>query len=161
MDPITALGVAGSIVQLVDFALKVVSKGNKIYHSGDGSTAENHDLETVTNDLVLIQTRLRQSLRPVDVSCALSQEDQALVDLSGSSNEVAAVLLERLNMIKAQGRFRRWKSLRQALKSVSSKTEVEELGNRLTMLRDQLNMRILIGLKYATNLSNIVSLFIG
>ena len=65
MDPITALGVAGSIVQLVDFGIKVVSKGNKIYHSGDGSTAENHDLENVANDLVLIQTRLRQSLLPL------------------------------------------------------------------------------------------------
>jgi hypothetical protein len=128
-------------------APKLFSKGNEIYRSEDGSTAENQDLETVANDLVLIQSQLRQSLRPSDVTCPLSEEDQALADLGASSNEVAAALLERLNMVKAQGRFRRWKSLRQALKSVTSKGDVDNLAKRLTRLADQLNMRIAMGLR--------------
>jgi hypothetical protein len=66
MDPITALGVAGTIVQFVDFGIRVVSKSNKIYHSGDGSLAENYDLEKVANDLVVIQTQLRHALRPLE-----------------------------------------------------------------------------------------------
>jgi len=147
MDPITALGVAGSIVQLVDFGIKVVSKGNKIYHSGDGSTAENHDLENVANDLVLIHTRLRQSLHPFGAPGPLSEDEQALADLGAASSNVARALLEQLNKAKAQGRFRRWKSLRQALKSVSSKSVVDGLAKRLVVLRDQFNLRVLIGLK--------------
>jgi hypothetical protein len=147
MDPITALGVAGSIVQLVDFGIKVVSKGNKIYHSGDGLTAENHDLEIVANDLVLIQTRLRQSLHPLGAPGPLSEDEQALADLGAASTQVAGALLEQLNKAKAQGRLRRWKSLRQALKSVTSKSDVDDLAKRLVILRDQLNLRILIGLK--------------
>jgi hypothetical protein len=148
MDPITALGIAGSIVQFVDFGIKVVSKGNKIYHSGDGTTAENHDLETVVTDLILIQTRLRQSLIPLDAAGLLNEDDQALVHLSATSNEVASALLERLKKVKAQGRFRRWKSFRQALKSISSKEDIDELASRLQKLRDQLELRILIGLRY-------------
>jgi hypothetical protein len=128
MDPITALGIAGSIVQFVDFGIKVVSKGNKIYHSGDGTTAENHDLETVVTDLILIQTRLRQSLIPLDAAGLLNEDDQALVHLSATSNEVASALLERLKKVKAQGRFRRWKSFRQALKSISSKGRHRRVG---------------------------------
>lgn len=147
MDPITALGVAGSIVQLVDFGIKVVSKGNKIYYSGDGSTAENHDLENVANDLVLIQNRLRQSLYPLGVYGPLSEDEQALGDIGAVSSQVAEALLEQLNKAKAQGRFRRWKSLRQAVKSVSSKSQVEDLARRLVMLRDQFNLRILVRLK--------------
>lgn len=147
MDPITILNIAGNIVQLVDFAIKVVSKGYKIHWSADGSTPENHDLETVANDLVLIQTKLRHSLHPLDATAPLSDEDQALADLTATSIEVAAALLEKLNMIKAQGRFRRWNSLRQALKSVTSKGDVDDLARRFAMLRDQVNTRILVGLR--------------
>ena len=147
MDPITALGVAGSIIQLVDFGIKVVSKGNKIYHSGDGTTAENHDLENVANDLVLIQTRLRQSLHPFGAHGTLPEHEQALLDLGATSTRVAEELLEQLNKAKAQGRFRRWKSLRQAVKAVTSKGDVDDLAKRLLMLRDQFNLRILVDLK--------------
>lgn len=149
MDPISALGIAGCIVQFVDFGIKIVSKGNKIYHSGDGSLAENHDLELVANDLVVIQTKLRCSLRPLDISGRLSEGDQALGDLSTAADQVAGVLLDRLNKVKAQGRFRRWNSLRQALKSISSKKDIEELASRLNMLRDQVETRVVVGLRSA------------
>lgn len=147
MDPLTALGVAGIVVQFVDFGIRVVSKGNKIYHSADGSLAENNDLETVANDLIIIQTKLRQSLRSFNVQGPLEEDEQAFVDLSATSNEVAAILLERLNAVKAQGRFRRWKSIRQALKSISSKGDIDDLAKRLTTLRDQVEMRVLVGLR--------------
>lgn len=77
----------------------------------------------------------------------LSKNDQALAGLGATSKQVARTLLEQLNKAKAQGRFRRWKSLRQALKSVTSKSEVDDLAKRLVILRDQFNLRILIGFK--------------
>lgn len=65
MDPITAIRIAGSIVQFVDFGLKVVSKGNHIYRSGDGSLSEDHDPEVLTKDLVLFNARMQCALQPV------------------------------------------------------------------------------------------------
>ena len=60
----------------------------------------------------------------------------------------AEKLLKKLNMAKAQGRFRRWKSLRQALKSVWSKAEVEEMARILHGFRSELQLRIMISLRY-------------
>jgi hypothetical protein len=147
MDPFTALGIASSVVQFVDFSINVVSKGNKIYHSGDGSLAENHDLEAVANDLLLLQTKLQQSVRPASSETQLAEDDRALEDLGEAAKALASKLLERLNMAKAQGRFRRWKSLRQALKSVWYKKDIDEMAGRVARMQEQLQTRVLVSLK--------------
>jgi hypothetical protein len=147
MDPFTALSIAGCIVQFVDFASKVVSKGNQIYRSNDGSLAENTDLEVVTTDLLLLQAKLKCSLPMGGAASESTACDPALASLMGASEELAEMLLQRLNMAKAQGRYRRWKSLRQALKSVSSKDEVDGMAKRLSMFREELQTHILVSLK--------------
>ena len=54
MDPISALGIAGNIVQFIDLGLNVASKGKHIYRSGDGTLSEYRDLELLTSDLLTI-----------------------------------------------------------------------------------------------------------
>lgn len=41
LDPLTALGVASSIIQLVDFGRKLVSQTQETYHTANGATIEN------------------------------------------------------------------------------------------------------------------------
>ena len=147
MDPLTALSVAGSVVQFVDFACKVVSKGNQIYRSNDGSLAENNDLEVVTTDLFLLQAKLMCSSPTIDTTSESSTPDPALANLVEASKELAEMLLQRLNMAKAQGRYRRWKSLRQALKSVCSKDEVDHMAKRLAIFREELQTHFLVSLR--------------
>lgn len=142
MDPVTALGIAGTIVQFIDFGIRVVSKGNQIYRSGDGTSADRHDLALVTNDLLVLQTRLAR-----ETDCHATEDDLELRKLSNAANELATKLLEKLNMVKAQGRFRRWKSFRQALKSVCSQKDIDDMATRLGTLRDELQMRTMVSLK--------------
>ena len=148
MDPVTALSTASCIVQFLDFGIRVVSKGNKIYRSIDGTLAENLDLELITNDLLLIQTKLQRSTQALGLSDTGEEDAKALRSLSRACGEVAERLLRKLNMAKAQGRFRRWKSLRQALKSVWSKAEVEEMARISLGFRSELQLRIMISLRY-------------
>lgn len=77
----------------------------------------------------------------------LGDHDVDLVKLLESSNKLARNLLECLNKAKALGRFRRWKSLRQAVKSVSSKGEFDDMANRLSMYRAQFQSRVLSSLR--------------
>jgi hypothetical protein len=64
LDPLTAIGLAGNIVQFIDFSLTIVSKASEIRQSADGVPRENHDLEIVTKNLVAITARLTNSVRP-------------------------------------------------------------------------------------------------
>ena len=128
MEPLAALSAAGAIVQFVDFGMRVVSKGNQIYHFGDGSLDGNHDLEVVTNDMLVLQTKIDQVAQPSDTETQRVDGGVAFERLNASANELARTLLSRLSMVKAQGRFRRWKSFRQAIKSVSSQKEIDNLA---------------------------------
>lgn len=56
MDPLTALSLASSIVQFVDFGIKLVGKANEIREAG--STIDNVILQSVTKDLVQINSSL-------------------------------------------------------------------------------------------------------
>ena len=51
MDPVSALGVASSIVQLVDFGFRLVSNSVELYKSNDGATVTNRDLAITAQDL--------------------------------------------------------------------------------------------------------------
>jgi hypothetical protein len=147
MEAFAAVSLASSVVQFVDFALNVVSKGRHIYHAGDGTISDNHDLEIVANDLLLLQTRLDEATSSSGSAASNKAEDHGMKDLLAVAQNSAKDLLLRLNMAKVQGRFRRWKSLRQALKSVWSKKEVDSMFQRLELLKQQLQLRIIVTLR--------------
>jgi hypothetical protein len=146
MDPITALSVASAIVQFVDFAAKVVCKGNRIYHSGNGILQEHEDLNIVTSDLLVMKVKLEQLNQEVQLP-AKTDADIATQELFPAMMALAEQLLKRLTMARAEGRFRRWKSLRQAVKAMSSKQEVDDMAAKLSMFRQQLSLRIMISLR--------------
>ncbi|CZR67693.1 uncharacterized protein PAC_17592 [Phialocephala subalpina] len=109
MDPLSALSLAGTIVQIVDFGAKSSYRSN-------------------------------QDNRP-------TQDEVILLRLTGTASELAKTLLTRLNMVKAQGRWRRWKSFRRAIKSVSSQKDIDNLSQRLTLVKDELHIHILVMLR--------------
>ena len=43
LDPISAIGAAGIVLQFIDFATEIVTKGNQIYRSGDSIVKEYQD----------------------------------------------------------------------------------------------------------------------
>ena len=153
MDPISALGIAGNIVQFVDFGIRVVSKSCHIYRSADGRLSEDLDLEVVTSDLLVLQSRLQMPLQCSTANAGtesqIIDDAQALQALCEACAKLSVNLLEKLNMAKAQGRYRKWKSLRQALKSVWSKEDVNNMRRNLEEFQNQLSLRILVSLRCA------------
>jgi hypothetical protein len=117
MDPLSALGLAGNIVQFIDFGSKLVCKGRQIYKSSDGALEQHVDLEATTNDLVLLSAQIEPSKYRNQESDHQLKEEAVLLKLTTACNDVALTLLTTLNSIKVTGRHRRWKSVRQALKT--------------------------------------------
>lgn len=63
LDPLTALSVAGTIVQFVDFGTKPLSQANELYKSSVGTLKSNYELELVMTDLRGLVIKLRQNNR--------------------------------------------------------------------------------------------------
>ncbi|KAH0543092.1 hypothetical protein FGG08_002606 [Glutinoglossum americanum] len=139
MEVLAAIGLAGNIIQFVDFGGKLISKTAEIQKSSTGALAENINIETATDDLALLSTKLHDS--------ANSAGDTALQELCQSCNAVATELLTVLDSIKVHGGQNKWKSFRKALRSVWSKEDIALLEKQLARFRDELNLRVAVDLR--------------
>jgi hypothetical protein len=166
LDPFTALSVAASVVQFVDFARTIVSKGKELYNSPGGALRENEETETVTMRLHVLSQKLKETFqdatrtpqRPANVSAQLDRQDRqrlevqeypGLPDICNECAAVSAELIKHLRDLKVpKGQeHRQWKSFRHALKSVWSKNGVDEMARRLSHLRQELDTHVLVLLR--------------
>ena len=160
MDPVVAVGLATNVAQLVEIAWKIVSKSHEIYKHG--GLPEHRDAETITIDLQGINDKLLGYLHKAEKEKDVDEDDEALRLLCESSNKIANELIQRLNSLKVGDEYRNWKSIRNALKAVWIKSELDETAARLQGYRTQLNTRILVSTRLKldrldTNTQNIVN----
>lgn len=153
LDPLTALSVAGTVVQFVDYATRLVSKGQQIYRSVDGALLENLELQTVTEDLFKLSNRLNTSVHQGVSSKQLSLDEQALESLAIACRDIAQELLEHLERLKVKGETRKLKSFYKALKSVWNKADLDDLVERLSRYREELEVHLLVSIKFVTCLT--------
>ena len=139
METPAIIGLVGNIVQFVDFSGKLISKSAELYRSSEGALAENSDIETAVNHLVLLNNKLKDT--------AITTGDSALQSLCKSCGTTADQLLAVLDKVKVKGKQDKWKSIRKALRSVWSKEEIEELGRRLERFRKELNLHVTVDLR--------------
>ena len=145
MDPLTAIGLASNVAQLVELSWKIVSKSHEIYKHG--ALPEHRDTTIVTTDLKTVNDKLLEFLHRSEKEQNLSEDDEALRRLCEASNKIAGSLIDRLETIKPGDEYRSWKSIRSALKSVWIKSELDETAARLQNYRTQLNTRILVSIR--------------
>jgi hypothetical protein len=149
MDPISALSVASAIVQFVDFGNKLVGRGVRIYKSRDGALSEYVDKEVAADYLTYLNKNLRDSIR-AKPSGSIAKEDRALYDLCSKCQNLGEELLSHFAALKVNGTHRKWKSFRQALRSVWSEEALNEIEKRLAVFRNEIEFHILVDLRYAT-----------
>jgi len=150
LDPLTSLSVASSVVQFVDFAIKLLSDGAELYEKG---TLANHDeLELVTKDLTRLtddiisttqsgQTQYRGAEQPP------SKDEVALLELAASCQKIGEQLLALLESLKVQKSGNALEngltSFRKAVRSAKKKGQIQNLEKRLKKMQDQLSISIL------------------
>ncbi len=120
MDPVAAIGLAGTIVQFVDFSWKLLSETRDLYDSSTGVSADNDVLEKISKDL----TNLNDALTAPSTAGAIPDR---LRNLACQCKGAAEELFEVLDKIKIKGSRRKWKSFMQALRSVWKKEQIENL----------------------------------
>jgi hypothetical protein len=92
VDPYTAFGLVGTIVQLVDSGLRIISNAREI--SSTGLPAEYKKLEIIANDVTILTKTLSTTQSSIVISGCLSEDEQ--VRDSREKTEIAKKVLHRL-----------------------------------------------------------------
>jgi hypothetical protein len=147
MDPLSALSVAASVVQFVQFGASLVSKTHEIYASHEGTLSANVQVEAATKRLIGLVDGLRGPL--VAGNSFPSVGSQELEDICNKCISISKELLARLNKLRVQDthKHRKWKSFRQALKSVWSKDGIEATRKQLAACKDELDMHMTVSIR--------------
>ena len=144
LDPMTALSVATSVVQFVDFGTKLISKGREIYKSTEGVLSDHAEQAAISS-------RLADLTRGLSVSCAatkrLSPVENALQEVTLDCLECAEDFTLAIDELRVTGNHRKWKSFRQALKSVWKKEGIEVRLVKLDRLRQLVIVHLLVVVK--------------
>ncbi|OGM43278.1 hypothetical protein ABOM_008653 [Aspergillus bombycis] len=143
MDPISILAVVSAAVEFIDFGYKVTSTALEIYKSANGATSQNFDLEVVTSSLDMILKKLRQP----ELGTSITIEEENIIELSKSCQEVAGQMLQVLNDVKASQADGGIKAFRKAIKAVWKREEIERLALRLHTFRSQINFSLTVSLR--------------
>jgi hypothetical protein len=144
MDPLTALGLASNIIQIISFTSNLISKGREIYKSADGTLITNLELEAITRNLQDLSGHLSF---PRKRRKDLSDADKELQELCKGCTRVSAQLIEVIQGLAVRGDHRKFNSFRQALNSVWKEDTIEELSKRLERYRSQIDTMLLVSLR--------------
>jgi hypothetical protein len=145
MDPLTALSLAGTIVQFVQFATQIVQA------TVSGALPVQEDLETRTLALRDLIAKLRRQQLSGNASTSFvfraDSPDKTLQILCDGCAAIAEELLARLDRLKVEGKHKMWKNFKKAIESQWSQNELKSLSSRLTEYRTALDTHVLINLK--------------
>jgi len=154
MDPLSALSIASSVIQFVDFGCKLVSHSRQLYKSLDGVLSDKIIVEALAHDLESLSMNLRNSLRENQsvgpTKQVYSEDDAALDELCRRCHGIAEKLLSKLDKLKVQGTssHRNWESFKKALRSSWSHEEIDSLAAQLQEVRSEIEFRVLISFRY-------------
>ncbi|KAH8790555.1 hypothetical protein F5882DRAFT_353638 [Hyaloscypha sp. PMI_1271] len=163
LDPITALSLASNVIQFVDFGSKLLSKTRELHKSTTGALSENIELETITSDLKVLNSRLQLPQLSQVSGNGLDESEKALVALSVKCTEIADELLGALDQLKAGDDLnKKWGSFRLALKNIRRRDKIESIASRLEAFRQELESHILVSIRifyqqFASNQTTFVS----
>ena len=156
LDPFSALGLAGNVVQFVDFGTKLFSEAAELYRSVDGTLQVNAQLEAITEDLSSISNELGNASSYEGQP--LSADVKNLMNLALSCKDLADELLLVLTKLKVSSNHKKWKSIRQAFASAWRGREVEAYMGKLDRFRSQMTVHLVAILRLVLPLNDPIRL---
>lgn len=130
MESLSAIGLASSIVQFVQFAGTLISQSQEIYYSTTGTQEKYIIWEDVAINLSRLSAVAQPPSKPDNIhymrNSKPQKQSEATTQLHGLCRDCAAVtkeLLEKLNKLKLKGDRTKWASFRQALSTVESRRD--------------------------------------
>ena len=124
-ETLSAVALAGNILQFLQFSLEIVSTGRSLKRSHDGALKDHKGLDLVIKDLRgqlgTLDTNKFATLQPLILQC----------------REICSELENALSSVKRKGTGI-WSTYRQALSIVWNKKKLEDVEKQLALIREEL-----------------------
>jgi hypothetical protein len=157
MDPLSALGLAGNIIQITDFAGRFLSTTREIYESKNGISEEYLFLadsaENFGELLKALSVRLQEErrehpdyLKSEPTVAPLAAHDRQLVQLAQECETVTNKLRSELNVLKTKSGPGRMQSVFITLRHMLRDGEIMALEKQLQRIRKQVDTVLLFSL---------------
>lgn len=140
MDPLTALTIATSTAQFIQFGASLISGTIEIYQSATGAKETHLEVEALVE-------RTKDLVGCLDTSSAdnsprlgrFSPYDRQLRVIVAGCRDAASQLASILDELKAKGRHRLTESLLVTVKSMRKEKKVQQLHKKLLGLQSELS----------------------
>jgi hypothetical protein len=155
MEAVVALGVAGNVLQFLDFGQKLYSTSLEIHRAATGASTANAESETLLRDFIesidTVSSDLKQYRSALDATSpqVSGAGTSALHDVVENCKVLAVELLDRFEKLRGEGNRGRWKSFMTGVTCMWKEKELQDLQGRLGRYRSQLEWRVLISLRYS------------
>ncbi|KAL9057409.1 MAG: hypothetical protein Q9162_002354 [Coniocarpon cinnabarinum] len=145
-EALAALGLASSIVQFIDFGLKITSTIKEIHSSASGLTSETTTLNDITTEFEKIVSSLQKSA--YDNGPRLSREDIELKTLATKTILSARKIEDIIDPLRKQSAKPRLRdAVKTGFKSWRSKEKLETVTKELQSYKSVLDTRLLVDVR--------------
>ncbi|XTI93234.1 hypothetical protein V2W45_1430275 [Cenococcum geophilum] len=149
LEPLSAISLAGNVVQFIDFCSKLLAESWELYRSSAGATASNLELEKTAESLGQLSDRINFSLESrtgaTDYQPSTDKAtnaEEALRNTAISCRRVADDLLKTLHDLRVKGPNKKWQSFLQPLRGIQKKEQIEQMSRRLSKYREELSLHL-------------------
>ncbi|KAI1505034.1 hypothetical protein F5X99DRAFT_431139 [Biscogniauxia marginata] len=138
MEALAAIGLAGNIVQFIDFGSKLLGVLEEFRISGNDATRSNQNLELISLEM----KRLSSSLAKTITTAPAPDDQKGLIKLAVESETCADELLALLALLKNQDPTSWWQTRRAAIRNIRKQDEKIRLKKNLDNCRKQLSIEL-------------------
>ena len=146
MDPITGIGFAASVVQLLHFSIKLAQTAHEIKKRG--SSSDIADAAALSENVSAISVSVQKSLRDPQVNArGLTEEEKQPLRIGQKCEEVAGKLRKEVDKLTTKGSGSRLDSLKIVSKTVWKAGKIQKMMEELDGFRKVLETGLLTRLR--------------
>ena len=148
LEPLMAVGLAGNVVQFIDFSYKLFSDTRKVYQTGSGAGEEIRGISEVTTNLRDLSSKLSSDSHREHLGSSAAVQDFKIRSIANNCVRCADELLTALDKIMMKDSTTLWKSFQVCLKTIWKHERVEAMEKRLDRLRSDMILAMQAMLRY-------------
>ena len=139
LEALAAVGLAGNIIQFIDFSCNLLAEAHEIHGSRTGSSDKNLELETVAARLKHLAANLSSSTPNQGLVVG-----QQLRNLADEATAITDELLDTIEDVKLKGSNSSFRSFAHVLQHVGKNKKIGRLAGKLARMQGQLNTHLLV-----------------